>query len=80
MSSVIKCVNTWENVIQPFLKMSHKCLLYFRFESCQTLGDKRSVMARLDQPLSEAELQEQEVLENIQSKYLLTCSHVAVVG
>lgn len=37
------------------------------FESCQTLGDKRSVMARLDQPLSEAELQEQEVLENIQS-------------
>lgn len=37
------------------------------FESCQTLDDKRSIMERLDNPLSDAELQEQEVLDNVQS-------------
>ncbi|CAH3189991.1 unnamed protein product [Porites evermanni] len=37
------------------------------FESCQTLDEKRSIMERLDNPLSDAELQEQEVLDNVQS-------------
>jgi len=37
------------------------------FESCYSLDDKRSVMERLDNPLSEAELKEQELLENVQN-------------
>lgn len=37
------------------------------FESCQSLVDKRSVMAKMDNPLSEAELKQQEVLETVQS-------------
>ncbi|KAL9985116.1 hypothetical protein ACROYT_G007483 [Oculina patagonica] len=36
------------------------------FESCQSLGDKRLIMERLDNPLSKAELQQQELLENVQ--------------
>lgn len=45
------------------------CTTDYRLESCYSLDDKRSVMERLDNPLSEAELKEQELLENVQSKW-----------
>ena len=45
-----------------------KCTTDCRFESCHCPDDKRLVMERLDNPLSEAELQEQELLENVQSR------------
>ena len=45
-----------------------KCTTNCRFESCHCPDDKRLVMERLDNPFSEAELQEQELLENVQSR------------
>lgn len=44
------------------------CTTDYRFESCYSLDDKRSVMERLDNPVSEVELKEQELLKNVQSK------------
>lgn len=45
------------------------CTTDYRFESCYSLDDKRSVMERLDNPVSEVELKEQELLKNVQSKW-----------
>ena len=46
-------------------------ILMYRFESCQSLGDKHSVITKLDNPLSHEELQEKEVLENVQGMSLV---------
>ena len=40
----------------------------YSFESCHSQNDKRSIMERLDNPLSKAELQAQELLENVQGR------------
>nr|XP_058963199.1 calcyphosin-2-like isoform X2 [Pocillopora verrucosa] len=37
------------------------------YESCHSIDEKRSIMERLDNPLSKAEIQEQELVKNIQS-------------
>ncbi|XP_015764532.1 PREDICTED: calcyphosin-2-like [Acropora digitifera] len=37
-----------------------------RFENCQSFGNKRSLIDKLANPLSEKELQERKVLENVQ--------------
>lgn len=36
------------------------------FESCQSLGDKQSVLEKLDNPFTKEELQDKEVLESVQ--------------
>jgi len=62
--------NKSEQVERYLLTVRSLCTTDYRFESCYSLDDKRSVMERLDNPLSEAELKEQELLENVQSKWI----------